>query len=201
MPLVLLWASYVETLGSYGFVCLKIEFLPEHPLVPGLHVFDEPGQKHWLKIKYEHLGELCYRCGRITHTTRKSTRPRRQDEGVELESVLSVGPWIRAREVVGKYYPEKKQNNGEDTTGKEKESDPEDLNDEHAHSGEVDAKAAEAISQEPQEEQQPTIRGDTTSKKRKVPDDEVRRSAEIIAKRVHQGWIELDGGIGPRNRQ
>ncbi|KAJ4824643.1 hypothetical protein Tsubulata_020479 [Turnera subulata] len=60
----------------------------------------EGGQKLWVKIKYERLGELCYRCGHVTHNICRCTRPPREDEGLELEYVLSVEPWMGAREIV-----------------------------------------------------------------------------------------------------
>ncbi|KAJ4845935.1 hypothetical protein Tsubulata_008421 [Turnera subulata] len=147
-------------------------------------------QKHWVKIKYERLGEFCYRCGRITHTIRKCPRPPRQDEGMETESVLSVGPWMRAKEVVGKYYPGKKQNNGEEATVKETTLERENSYVEQTQAEEVNTHTTEVMNQEaPVEQQAQGVAVDATRKKRKAADVEVRGSAEIIAKRVHQGWI------------
>ncbi|KAJ4836258.1 hypothetical protein Tsubulata_035569 [Turnera subulata] len=85
-------------LGWNGYIRARIEFFPEKPLVPGIHVKDSIGIEHWVKVRYERLGEFCYRCGRVTHATRRCTKPKRAHEGQELESIYSFGPWLRAKE-------------------------------------------------------------------------------------------------------
>ncbi|KAJ4838540.1 hypothetical protein Tsubulata_004569 [Turnera subulata] len=85
-------------LGWNGYIRARVEFFPEKPLVPRIHVKDSMGIEHWVKVRYERLGEFCYRCGRVTHATRRCSKPRRAFEGQELESIYSFGPWLRAKE-------------------------------------------------------------------------------------------------------
>ncbi|KAJ4851435.1 hypothetical protein Tsubulata_041710 [Turnera subulata] len=91
-------------IGSNRYVRVRIEFLPEKPLIPGIHVIDSMGIEHWVKVKYERLGEFCYRCGRVTHATRRCTKPKRAHEGQELESIYSFGPWLKAKETGHRSY-------------------------------------------------------------------------------------------------
>ncbi|KAJ4825288.1 hypothetical protein Tsubulata_012508 [Turnera subulata] len=57
----------------------------------------EKGQRHWIKIRYERLGEFCSNCGRITHPTKRCPRPRRTIHREEAESIYSFGPWLQAK--------------------------------------------------------------------------------------------------------
>ncbi|KAJ4849828.1 hypothetical protein Tsubulata_039284 [Turnera subulata] len=37
-------------MGWNGFVRVRIEFLPEKPLMPGIFIYIDEGQRHWIKI-------------------------------------------------------------------------------------------------------------------------------------------------------
>ncbi|KAJ4832948.1 hypothetical protein Tsubulata_024091 [Turnera subulata] len=95
-------------MGWNGFVRVKIEFLPERAFIPGIHFYDSLGEKVWIKIRYERLGEFCVNCRRITHNKRNCSRLGRIIEKEEKESIHSVGPWLRARESIGKSWKGKK---------------------------------------------------------------------------------------------
>ncbi|KAJ4847723.1 hypothetical protein Tsubulata_027618 [Turnera subulata] len=96
-------------LGWQGFIRARVEIETNMPLLPGIACLDQSGKEIWIKFKYERLGELCVRSGRITHPTSRCTKPPRPDEGVEKPAENSFGPWMRAKETLGKYYPAKKQ--------------------------------------------------------------------------------------------
>ncbi|KAJ4823076.1 hypothetical protein Tsubulata_009602 [Turnera subulata] len=96
-------------LGWQGFIRARMEIETDMPLIPGVACLDQAGREFWIKFKYERLGELCIRCGRITHPTSRCTKPIWPNEGVERPVEDSFGPWLRAREVFGKYYPARKQ--------------------------------------------------------------------------------------------
>ncbi|KAJ4825555.1 hypothetical protein Tsubulata_036163 [Turnera subulata] len=96
-------------LGWQGFKRARVEIETDMPIIPGVACLDQAGREIWIKFKYERLGELCIRCGRITHPTGRCTKPIRSKEGVEMPAEDSFGPWLRAREVFGKYYPARKQ--------------------------------------------------------------------------------------------
>ncbi|KAJ4837781.1 hypothetical protein Tsubulata_026323 [Turnera subulata] len=58
----------LETIWGWNrFVRVRIEFLPRHPLIAGIHVTNMLDTKHWIKVQYERLGEFYFNCGRITH--------------------------------------------------------------------------------------------------------------------------------------
>ncbi|KAJ4824635.1 hypothetical protein Tsubulata_016354 [Turnera subulata] len=82
-----------------------LNILQEKPLIAGIHVTDMLDTKHWIKVKYERLGEFCYNCGRITHPTKKCDKLRRKIVNEEHESVLSCGPWLRAKERSTRFLP------------------------------------------------------------------------------------------------
>ncbi|KAJ4832985.1 hypothetical protein Tsubulata_021061 [Turnera subulata] len=96
-------------LGWQGFIRARIEIATDMPLLPGVACRDANGNEIWVRFLYERLGEICARCGRITHPTSRCTKPRRPGEGVERQAEDSYGPWMRAKELVGKYYQAKKQ--------------------------------------------------------------------------------------------
>ncbi|KAJ4845251.1 hypothetical protein Tsubulata_037527 [Turnera subulata] len=63
----------------------------------------------WIRFQHERLGELCCRCGRITHPTSRCLKPSRLREGMEAQVEDIYGLWMRAEEILGKYYPARKQ--------------------------------------------------------------------------------------------
>ncbi|KAJ4845947.1 hypothetical protein Tsubulata_028229 [Turnera subulata] len=68
-------------------------------LILGIHVVDEARQNHWVKVKYEHLGEFSYRCSMIYHSVHSCSKSKRDNEGNEMESISSLGLWMHAEEV------------------------------------------------------------------------------------------------------
>ncbi|KAJ4847784.1 hypothetical protein Tsubulata_003330 [Turnera subulata] len=86
-----------------GFVQVRIEFVPNKPIMSGIHVTVMLGNKHFVKLYYERLGEFCYNCGKITHPNRRCNWPLRQNNNVEQESIYSFGPWLRAKERMNRF--------------------------------------------------------------------------------------------------
>ncbi|KAJ4826182.1 hypothetical protein Tsubulata_034279 [Turnera subulata] len=101
--------SLEAMLGWQGFIRARVEIEIEKPLLPGVACLDTTGNEIWVKFQYERLGELCNRCGLITHPTNRCLKPPRHDEGIERPAENSFGPWMRAKEILGKHYPAKKQ--------------------------------------------------------------------------------------------
>ncbi|KAJ4827941.1 hypothetical protein Tsubulata_048638 [Turnera subulata] len=96
-------------LGWQGFIRAWVEIDTGKPLLSGVACIDSNGKELWIRFQYERLGELCCRCGLITHPTNRCLKPPRQDEGIEWEAEDSFGPWMRAKEIFGKHYPARKQ--------------------------------------------------------------------------------------------
>ncbi|KAJ4844879.1 hypothetical protein Tsubulata_004376 [Turnera subulata] len=101
--------SLEAMLGWKGFIRAHVEIETDKPLLPGVACLDLNGKENWIKFQYERLGELCCRCGLITHPTNRCLRNPQPDEGIEREAEDSFGPWMRAKEMVGKHYPAIKQ--------------------------------------------------------------------------------------------
>ncbi|KAJ4833903.1 hypothetical protein Tsubulata_032937 [Turnera subulata] len=80
-----------------------------HFCLKGVACLDSSGNEISIRFQYERLGELCYHCGRITHLTSKCSNPIRPGEGVKRQAEDSFGPWMRAKEILGKHYLAKKQ--------------------------------------------------------------------------------------------
>ncbi|KAJ4822960.1 hypothetical protein Tsubulata_000319 [Turnera subulata] len=101
--------SLEAMLGWQGFIRARVEIEIEKPLLPGVACLDSTGNEIWVKFQYERLGELCNRSGLITHPTNRCLKLPRHDEGIERPAEKSFGPWMRAKEILGKHYPAKKQ--------------------------------------------------------------------------------------------
>ncbi|KAJ4835333.1 hypothetical protein Tsubulata_044461 [Turnera subulata] len=101
--------SLEAMLGWQGFVRARVEIVSDMPLLPGVACLDQSGKEIWIRFQYERLGELCHRCGRITHPTIRCIKPHRQGEEGDRPAEENFGPWMRAKEVFGKHYPAKKQ--------------------------------------------------------------------------------------------
>ncbi|KAJ4827752.1 hypothetical protein Tsubulata_019604 [Turnera subulata] len=102
---------YGTSKGWYPDMILSQTHLPE------CRCLDQNGKEIWIKLKYERLGEFCYRCSMLTYPTNRYLRKRRTDEDIEKPSEESFGPWLRAKEICGKHYPTKKQIREEEATG------------------------------------------------------------------------------------
>ncbi|KAJ4849351.1 hypothetical protein Tsubulata_024293 [Turnera subulata] len=84
--------SLEAMLGWQGFIRAWVEIDTGKPLLPGVACIDSNGKEFWIRFLYERLGELCYRCGLITHPTNRCLKPPRPDEGIEREAEDSFGP-------------------------------------------------------------------------------------------------------------
>ncbi|KAJ4845172.1 hypothetical protein Tsubulata_013692 [Turnera subulata] len=163
-------------LGWQGCIRARVEIETDIPLIPGVACLDQAGREIWIKFKYERLGELCIRCGRITHPTGRCTKPIRLNEGVERPAEDSFGPWLRAREVFGKYYPARKQI-------------PLDAIDENQGDDEQNAEGGDGrTSPTPSITTGPCV--GTVSKKRKmVKEEELQSPIKDSARRDHTGLM------------
>ncbi|KAJ4851147.1 hypothetical protein Tsubulata_003232 [Turnera subulata] len=92
-----------------GFIRARIEVLTDMPLLPGVACLDPIGKEIRVHFQYERLRDICYRCGRITHPTSRCPRPSRLGKGSERPAEDNYGPWMRAKELLGKHYLAKKQ--------------------------------------------------------------------------------------------
>ncbi|KAJ4826775.1 hypothetical protein Tsubulata_001974 [Turnera subulata] len=91
------------------FIRARIEIATDMPLLPGVACRDSNGNEIWVHFLYERSGEICSRCGNITHPTSRCTKPSKPGEGIEKQAEDSYGPWMRVKELFGKHYPAKKQ--------------------------------------------------------------------------------------------
>ncbi|KAJ4831143.1 hypothetical protein Tsubulata_000679 [Turnera subulata] len=101
--------SLEAMLGWHGFIRARVDTETNMPLILGVICLDTNGKEFWIRFQYERLGEICCRCGRITHPTSRSIKPSRPDEGINKQTNDSYGPWMRAKEILGKHYPARKQ--------------------------------------------------------------------------------------------
>ncbi|KAJ4831277.1 hypothetical protein Tsubulata_048795 [Turnera subulata] len=166
---------FLDMILSQGFIRARVEIETNMPLLPGIAFLDQSGKELWIKFKYERLGELCVRCGRITHPTSRCTKPPRPDEGVEKPAENSFGPWMRAKETLGKYYPAKKQ-----VPLEWAEPNMEEVNPPNA---EYNGKAPSTSSSSEKQGEDPV------SRKRKLPEEDVLLS--LISESVRRGHTGL----------
>lgn len=79
-----------DNLGSRrSFLRVRIEMSSEDPLVRGVWTKEE-GELVWIECKYERLGDLCYNCGRLSHTNKTCYIEKQVNEEAEY------GCWPRA---------------------------------------------------------------------------------------------------------
>ncbi|KAJ4847365.1 hypothetical protein Tsubulata_018007 [Turnera subulata] len=167
--------SLEAMLGWQGFIRARIEVLSDMPLLPGVACLDQNGNKIWIRFKYERLGELCYRCGRITHPTSRCVKPLRQGEECERPAEDSFGPWMRAKEIFGKHYPAKKQATLE-------------IHDELLEGEKTQAAGGDSIL-DSMSSQQDNVVTHSATKKRKVAEEVLLSPIKESARRAHTGMM------------
>ncbi|KAJ4823207.1 hypothetical protein Tsubulata_007563 [Turnera subulata] len=164
-------------LGWQGFIRARVEIETNMPLFPGVACLDQSGKEIWIKFKYERLGELCVRCGRITHPTSRCTKPPQPDEGVEKSAENNFGPWMRANETLGKYYPAKKQVPLEMAEPNMEEENPPDAG--------YNGRAPSTSSSSEKQGEEPV------SRKRKLPEEDVLLSSISESRQGHTGLMNI----------
>ncbi|KAJ4847325.1 hypothetical protein Tsubulata_037254 [Turnera subulata] len=145
------------------------------PLLPGVACLDPTGKEIWVRFQYERLREICYRCSRFTHPTSRCPKPSRPGEGIERPTKDNYGPWMRAKELLGKHYPAKKQV-------------PLDVQDEQMENGKMQDldgdNNADITSSLPD-----GTGGGSVSKKRKVMEEAILSLIKENAPRAHTGMM------------
>ncbi|KAJ4840674.1 hypothetical protein Tsubulata_022588 [Turnera subulata] len=162
-------------LGWQGFIRARIEVLSDMPLLPGVACLDQNGNEIWIRFKYERLGELCYRCGRITHPTSRCVKPLRQGEECERPAEDNFGPWMRAKEIFRKHYPAKKQATLE-------------IHDELLEGEKTQAAGGDSILDSMSSQQDKVVTRSAT-KKRKVAEEVLLSPIKESARRAHTGMM------------
>ncbi|KAJ4829218.1 hypothetical protein Tsubulata_024528 [Turnera subulata] len=147
------------------------------PLLPGVTCLDQNGAEIWVSFQYERLGELCYRCVKITHPTSRCPKPTRPSEDCERPAEDSYGPWMRAKEIFGKHYPAKKQI---PMDMQEEQMEPDKT---HTMGGET---KVDAISS-----QHNTIMTRSANKKRKAVEEDLASPIKENARRAHTGVMNM----------
>lgn len=81
--------------GMSRFVRLRVAINVTKALKPGCFIPRETGDQLWLAFKYEWISDICYTCGRITHTEQvcPESQPVHTDD---REEYMGFGPWMRA---------------------------------------------------------------------------------------------------------
>ncbi|KAJ4838676.1 hypothetical protein Tsubulata_003108 [Turnera subulata] len=162
-------------LGWQGFIRARIEVLTDVPLLPCVACLDPTGKEIWMRFQYERLGEICYRRSRFTHQTSRCTKPSKPGEGIERPAEDSYGPWMRAKELLGKHYPAKKQVPLE---GQDEQMENGKMQDQDGDSN------ADITSSLPD-----VAGGGSVSKKRKVMEEGILSSIKENARRAHTGMM------------
>ncbi|KAJ4824088.1 hypothetical protein Tsubulata_016439 [Turnera subulata] len=97
-------ANYPKSVIDPGISWVDIE--TDRPLILRVTCLDENGKKYWVRFQYERLGEICCWCDSTTHPTSRCLKLCRPDEGIEKRTDDNYGPWMQAKEIFGKHYPD-----------------------------------------------------------------------------------------------
>ena len=88
----------LETFEDVGVVFYQLELTIDilQPLCRGRHITLEDGEERWVAFKYEHLPNLCYWCGHLTHDDKDSEVWINCEGTLPIKS-LQFGSWLRAK--------------------------------------------------------------------------------------------------------
>ena len=80
---------------NYNFVRVRVAVDITKPLCRGRKISTTSGREGWVNFRYERLPNICYGCGRLTHSDRECLAWTKNKELLRTE-VRQFGPWLRA---------------------------------------------------------------------------------------------------------
>ena len=68
----------IDLVGDPGsawkkFVRIRVDILLGKPFIPGLFLTRPNNIDSWIRLKYENLADMCYKCGMVGHEERSCT--------------------------------------------------------------------------------------------------------------------------------
>ncbi|XP_050260061.1 uncharacterized protein LOC126705182 [Quercus robur] len=85
----------VEDPENYNFMRVQVAVDITKPLCRGRKISTASGKKGWVNFKYERLPNICYGCGRLTHSDRECLAWTKNEDLLRM-GVRQFGPWLRA---------------------------------------------------------------------------------------------------------
>ncbi|VVA16852.1 PREDICTED: reverse mRNAase [Prunus dulcis] len=84
--------------GFRGFMRFKIDMDASRPLQPGFAILCPMSEKRLIRLKYEGLSNLCFRCGLLGHTRGCSylVNPRLELENLKYIDEIRTSPMTKA---------------------------------------------------------------------------------------------------------
>ena len=80
---------------NYNFMRVRVAIDITKPLCRGRKISTTSGKEGWVSFKYERLPNICYGCGRLTHSDRECLAWTKNEDPYRTEA-RQFGPWLRA---------------------------------------------------------------------------------------------------------